>query len=245
MIDVVDYVSYLNLFFAVITMEKLSLDIAGEITLNESPGSSLKKWREIFGITQTELANFLKVTPSTISDYEGNRRKSPGVCVIRRFVNAIIEIDRQRGGWVTKKFKTEKVSDAYELHDFSSPMDAWEFVKRIDGKVLTNEDMMKKAKIYAFTIVDSMKAILDLPANEFIKIYGSTTERALIFTNVSMGRSPMVAIRVTELKPSIVVLHNVSELDKVAKRLSEVERVPLITTLLPVDEIKKRLTEKK
>jgi putative transcriptional regulator len=84
-----------------------------------------------------------------------------------------------------------------------------------------------------------------LPANEFIKIYGSTTERALIFTNVSMGRSPMVAIRVTELKPSIAVLHNTTEVDKVAKRISEIERVPLVTTLLSVDEIKKRLSEKK
>ena len=226
-------------------MEKLALDIAGEITLSENPGSSLKKWREIFGITQTDLANFMSVTPSTISDYEGNRRKSPGTSVIRRFVNSIIEIDRQRGGWVIKKFRTEKTSDAYELHDFSEPMEANDFIKRIEGKVITNEEILKKTKVYAYTLVDSMRAILDLPANEFIKIYGSTTERALIFTNVSMGRSPMVAIRVTELKPSIAVLHNTTEVDKVAKRISEIERIPLVTTLLSVDEIKKKLSEKK
>ncbi len=103
--------------------------------------------------------------------------------------------------------------------------------------------MLKNKRVYSTTIVDSMRAILELPANEFIKIYGSTTERALIFTNVTMGRSPMVAIRVTELKPSVVVLHNVVEVDKIAKKISEVEKVPLVSTLLPIDEIKKRIKE--
>ena len=37
-------------------MEKLSVTIAGEITLSKDPGGSMKKWREIFGISQTELA---------------------------------------------------------------------------------------------------------------------------------------------------------------------------------------------
>ncbi|MFH0986578.1 MAG: transcriptional regulator, partial [Candidatus Micrarchaeota archaeon] len=79
------------------------------------------------------------------------------------------------------------------------------------------------------------------PADEFIKIYGTTTERALIFDQVSMGRSPMVAIRVTKLKPSIVILHNVSEVDKVALKIAEVENIPLATTALSIEEIKKRV----
>ena len=40
---------------------------------------------------------------------------------------------------------------------------------------------------------------------DLVKAYGMTTDRALIFTNVSSGRSPMVAIKVTNLKPSLVV----------------------------------------
>ena len=59
-------------------MEQLAVTIAGEITLSKDPGGSMKKWREIFGISQTELADYLKVSSSTISDYEGGRRKSPG-----------------------------------------------------------------------------------------------------------------------------------------------------------------------
>ena len=50
-------------------MEKMKHEIAGEITLSATPGSTMKKWREIFAITQAELAGVLKISPSTISDY--------------------------------------------------------------------------------------------------------------------------------------------------------------------------------
>jgi len=223
-------------------MDKLALSIAGEITLSENSGSSLKKWREIFGVTQTELAEYLHVTPSTISDYEASRRRSPGISVIKRFVNAIIEIDRQKGGWVAKKFRTKAETEAYQVIDLPKHMTTYDFCKNIEANIITNKGVVKKTRVYSATIVDSMKAILELPASEFIKIYGSTTERALIFTDVTMGRSPMVAIRVTELKPSVVVLHNVAEVDKIAKKISEVEKVPIATTLLPLDEVKKRIT---
>ena len=74
-------------------VEKLSNTIAGEICLSKDPGGSMKKWREIFGITQTELADKLHITSSTISDYEGGRRKSPGIVVVARFVQTLVEID--------------------------------------------------------------------------------------------------------------------------------------------------------
>jgi len=222
-------------------MDELSLKIAGEITLSQSPGSSLKKWREIFGITQTELANYLKVTPSTISDYEGNRRKSPGIGIIKRFVDAICELDKQKGGWIVKKLQTPERTEVYQLFDFEAAQSAVDFVKKIEGKIITNEEILKGKRLFGYTIVDSLRAILELPADEFIKIYGTTTERALIFTNVSMGRSPMVAIKVTKLKPNIVVMHNLPDVDKLAIKISEIEKIPLVTTALPIDEIKKRL----
>ena len=84
-------------------MDSLRQQIAGEITLAKNPGFAIKKWREIFGITQTELAEYLGITPSTISDYESNRRKSPGIGVIQRFINALIELDKRKGGNITKK----------------------------------------------------------------------------------------------------------------------------------------------
>ena len=38
----------------------LSEKIAGDITLSPKPGQTIRKWREIFDISQSELARFLK-----------------------------------------------------------------------------------------------------------------------------------------------------------------------------------------
>lgn len=224
-------------------MNELEFRIAGEIALSQSPGASMKKWREIFGISQTELAENLKITPSTISDYEASRRKSPGTRVIKRFVNALCEIDSKKGGWTLKKLVLPEKTDVYQLFEFLQPQKSSSFIKKIEGKVIANEEVLKDSKIYGCTLIDSLRAILELPADEFIKIYGATTERALIFTNVSMGRSPMIAIRVTKLKPTFVVFHNVGEVDKLAVKIAELERIPLVTTNLPIDEIKNKIQQ--
>ena len=36
-------------------MDNLQERIAGEITLSETPGGTMKKWRELFGISQVDL----------------------------------------------------------------------------------------------------------------------------------------------------------------------------------------------
>ena len=47
-----------------IHMSKLSVAMAGEITLSKEPGKSMRKWREIFGVTQIELAEHLGISSS-------------------------------------------------------------------------------------------------------------------------------------------------------------------------------------
>ncbi|MFG1530708.1 MAG: transcriptional regulator, partial [Thermoplasmata archaeon] len=68
-----------------------------------------------------------------------------------------------------------------------------------------------------------------------------TTQRALIFSQVKYGRSPMVAIRAHPLKPSAVIFSDPGRVDPLAVRLSEVERIPLLTTSLHPAEILTRL----
>lgn len=82
--------------------------------------------------------------------------------------------------------------------------------------------------IYGYTIIDSVKAILALSGADFYQIFGSTTERALIFTNVSVGRSPMVAVRVHPLKPRLVIIQGPREIDTLAVQLAQVEHMPLV-----------------
>ncbi|MEF8822386.1 MAG: helix-turn-helix domain-containing protein, partial [Halovenus sp.] len=78
--------------------EKLAEKIAGEITLSDNPGATLRKWRTDFEIAQTDLAERLSVSPSVVSDYESGRRDNPGIGIVRRAVDALLDIDERRGG---------------------------------------------------------------------------------------------------------------------------------------------------
>ena len=226
-------------------MEKIKNEMAGEITLSPTPGSTMKKWREIFAITQVELAGLLKISPSTISDYEGNRRLSPGSGVIKRFVNALFEIDTERGSPILSKMQegVEKGSQYFELHEFATSISAVDFQKMLNGTVIANEDLMKVKKLYGYTLMESLKIILEMPYNQFPKLYGSMSERAFIFTQVSTGRSPMVVIRVTPMKPSLVVLHGIKEVDPLAIKIAEREKIPVIATNMDIEKMKEVLNK--
>ena len=84
--------------------EKLAKDIIGEIVLSENSENVIKKWRSIFKISQKKLANELSITPSVVSDYESGRRKSPGIKVIRKYIEALLKIDTERGGNIVRSF---------------------------------------------------------------------------------------------------------------------------------------------
>jgi len=231
-------------------MEKLSVTIAGEITLSKDPGGSMKKWREIFGISQTELAEELRVSSSTISDYEGGRRKSPGIGVINRFVTTLLLIDKNRGGKITRQLKKDfgPSEDAFDCHEFSAAVKAKEFVERIGGKCIANPGKLKEAAVYGYTVIDSLKVILEVPVHEYMQLYGRTPDRALIFTKVENGRSPMIAVKIgrfsTDMKPSMVVLHgpkNPDKVDAIAIKIAESERIPLVVSTEPVEKIREAL----
>jgi putative transcriptional regulator len=71
--------------------------IAGEIVLSSEPGKTLRKWRQVFGVSQKELAAEMGISHSVVSDYEGGRRRSPTIATVRRVVEALISIDKSRG----------------------------------------------------------------------------------------------------------------------------------------------------
>ncbi|MEM4662631.1 MAG: helix-turn-helix domain-containing protein [Candidatus Diapherotrites archaeon] len=233
-------------------MEKLAITMAGEIALSNDPGGSMKKWREIFGITQIELSEHLKVSPSTISDYEGGRRKSPGIGVIRRFVNALIEIDTRRGSRVIRQLLKDfdPGEDAFDTHEFVSAISAADFAKLIKAECIVHEARLKDTMIYGYTVVDSLKVITEVPVHEYMHLYGRTPQRALIFQKVSNGRSPMIAVKIgrfsTDMKPSVVVLHgpeSPEKVDDIAKKIAESELIPLLVCNTPINEIKQALKE--
>ena len=220
--------------------------MAGEICLSKEPGGAMKKWREIFGISQTELAEFLKVSSSTISDYEGGRRKSPGINVVSRFVEALIRIDKNKGSPIIKQLEKDfkPKEEAFDTHEFYAAMQSDKFIKKLEATCVANPSKLKDSKIYGYTIVDSLKVILDVPVHEYMQIYGKTPERALIFKHVENGRSPLIAVKIgrfsTEMKPAMVILHGdlkPSKVDPVAIKIAESEKIPLLVTSKPIGEI--------
>lgn len=224
-------------------MDKLAVTMAGEITLSKDPGGSMKKWREIFGISQTELANFLKVSSSTISDYEGGRRKSPGIVVVARLVEALIKVDEQRGGKIRKQLEKDFTpkEEVFDTHEFFAAVKGTDFAEKIQAKAVANNARLAETQIYGFTVIDSLKVILDVPVHEYMHLYGKTPDRALIFQGVENGRSPMIAVKIgrfsTDMKPSIVVLHGIDKVDALAIKIAESEKIPLLTTKMPLEQI--------
>jgi putative transcriptional regulator len=213
--------------------ERIARDIVGEIVLSESPERILKKWRNIFNFSQKKLAGYLGITSSVISDYESGRRKSPGINVIKKYVNALIELDSRKGGKVIKSFtqsllQIPEISKAViDIREFSSGVDIYNFCKGINAEMLTKKAGKAEREIYGYTVIDSVKAISELSFNQLIGLYGMTTQRALVFTGVTTGRTPMVAIKLTNLQPGLVILHGIEKVDEVAKNIAEAENIPL------------------
>jgi putative transcriptional regulator len=225
-------------------MDQLKVKIAGEIALSPNPGAAMKKWREVFSVSQSELSNFLKISPSTISDYESNRRKSPGIGVIKRFVNSLFDIDIKKGGdFVKRLVESEPEQKFFEALDFEKSISAEEFRKAINGVCVACPEKLEEMQIFGCTIIDSIKVILELPYESFVKIYSTTSQRALLFTGTTTGRSPMVAVRIAPIKPAMVVLHELpsDKVDKLAVKIAESEGIPLLVTKLSLEEVKKGL----
>ncbi len=227
---------------------QLAEKMAGEITLSDSPGKALKKWRMSFNIAQGVLAERLGVSPSVISDYESGRRKSPGTAVVGKIVDTLIAIDEDQGGKSIKKFSRILYADfedgevIYDLHEYASPVPLGDFAEVIEGHLIAGS--IDQA-LFGYTVLNSLNAILQLSSNEFNRIYGWSTERALIFVEVSNGKSPMVAIRVTPFKPRCVVLQGIApeQVHPLVPRLAEKDRISVLCTSLGVESIIKALRE--
>jgi putative transcriptional regulator len=216
--------------------------IAGEVVLSPHPGRTLRKWREDFGISQRDLARHLETVPSVISDYESERRMSPGAAFIRRYVDGLLAVDADHGGKVGQRLGLHPHSEGIlGMREFTVAIPLKALADRLGARPVSRVDLHRD--IHGFTVLDAPRAILSIDASRFVEVYGWTTQRALIFSNVKYGRSPMVAIRAHPLKPAAVVFANPGRIDPLAVRLSEVENIPLLTTSLAAPAVLERLEE--
>lgn len=215
--------------------------IAGEICLSVEPGRTIRKWREQFVISQQDLSKHLGVSPSVISDYEAGRRRSPGIVTIRKIVDAFLEIDEKTGANVLKQYSLAGKTDSIiSIKEFSAEILAPELIESIKGDNLTPAIPLD-THIHGYTVIDSVRAITTLSSFDYLKIYGWSSQRALVFTGVRFGRSPMIAIRAHPLKPALVVYQKPEQVDELAIRLAELEGIPLIRTSLAIGDLVDRL----
>lgn len=221
-------------------IREIASKIAGEIIISDNPGLEMRKWREKFNVTQVELASIMNVSASVISDYESGRRKSPGARFIRKFVKSLIMKDLERGGIVLSGLRrillgSDLLREAVlDMREFSIPISISRFCEAIDADLIVGQSYAA-TPLLGYTVVDSIKLVLDVPSYDYVKLYGATTQRAAIFTRVAYGRSPMVAVKSMQagmggLRPALVVLHGVKKVDELGLEIAKRENIPLAVT---------------
>jgi putative transcriptional regulator len=215
--------------------------IAGEITLSDDPGATLRKWRTDFEVTQTQLADRLDVSSSVVSDYESGRRESPGIALVSRLVDALLDIDERRGGDHIRQY-TRVLSAGFDsdvvldLQEYPAAVGLDDLYDAVGGtEVVAGE----RDSVTGHTVIDSIEAIRRLRADEFYRLYGQSTSRVLVFTNVSRGEGPGIALRVVNPTPNAVLLHGLSEDDlwEHAPGLAQQDGYSLAVTETPIDEL--------
>ena len=218
--------------------EVLARRIAGEIILSSIPGSTMRKWRELFAVSQITLSETMGLLSSgVISDYESGRRKSPGAKFIRRFVLSLLHIDEAKGSRFIREFAklTSSPSMAIvDLREFPIPVRVEYLCRAIGGEIVAGKDKYVK-EVNGYTVIDSTKAVEAYSGLEYSQLFGATTDRALVFTNIEAGSLPMMIVRVSSLKPRIIVFHK-TQPDAEAIRIAEYEQIPLIYSTAPTLE---------
>jgi putative transcriptional regulator len=219
--------------------EVLARRIAGEIIFSSKPGATMRRWRELFAVSQASLSERMMLSSSAVvSDYESGRRKSPGAKFIRRFVLALLQIDEEKGSRFIREFAkltSSPTMAVMDLREFPIPVRVEYLCKAINGAVVAGGEKYVK-EVNGYTVVDARKAVEALSGLEYAQLFGATTERALVFTNVESPALAMMMVRVSHLKPRVVVFHRVKP-DMEAVKLAEYEQVPIVYSESPSVEL--------
>lgn len=74
-------------------------------------------------------------------------------------------------------------------------------------------------------------------------LYGQSTNRVLVFTNVTRGEGVGIALRVLNPTPNAVILHGLEEdeLWEHAQQLARIDGYALATTTVPLEDLLERL----
>ncbi len=225
--------------------ERLAEKLASEIVLSKNPSQTFRSWREQFAVSQQDLASQIGVSPSQLSDYEKGRRKNPSLNLMKKVIAGLISLDEIRGAPTIKKYSMDLQDEAIiDIAEFTVGINPSVLIEVIEGKLQMEHEESEnyiRRPIMGYTLIDSILGVLRFSSMDYMKVYGRSTERALLFTKVAYGRSPMIAVRSHPIKPAMVIYIKPDKVDRLAIRLASLERIPLVTTELDVEELSRRL----
>ncbi|MFX0209238.1 MAG: hypothetical protein ACFFDT_24855 [Candidatus Hodarchaeota archaeon] len=169
--------------------------MVGEVVLSENTGNCLRRLRVLLGITQMEVSAHLNIASSVISDYEANRRKSPGILWIRNFIRALIELEETKGfptlsiltPLIEKMGTIEPIITAIQ---FPNPFSLMKFCKAVDATIRfpIKDNYEPETYILGFLVVDGRKLLERCSSNIKGNLMEVVSNIAIIFENTQTGR---------------------------------------------------------
>ena len=121
-------------------MQKQLTRRIAEKLVSESPGETMRKWREIFHLSQKEFATS-RSKASVVCDFEKGRRASPGIGTVRRFVEAMVDYDSAHGGKVVNSMSERRKNEAIvDIKEFTSGMAIESMLETIEGEIIAGKE---------------------------------------------------------------------------------------------------------
>jgi len=133
-------------------------------------------------------------------------------------------------------FESDIVSD---LREYPTALDLETFYDAFEATEVVRGD---RDRINGHTVINSIQAITRLSSEEFYRLYGQSTNRALVFTGVTRGESPLVAMRVVNPTPNAVVLHGLDE-DELWEHASDLARIDGFSLAVTTTELEDALEQ--
>ncbi len=223
--------------------------MAADIVLSDDTGNCLRKWLNLLNITQTEISEHLSISSSVISDYLGNRRKSPGILWIRNYINALIELEEASGlstlavlAPLIERIGT--IDPIITAMQFSAPISLISFSKALEATIVfpTKEEYDLETYILGVLGVNARK-ILEIRSSDLKgNLLETTSKTAIIFANTQTGRGIFSFLPINDpIQTPIWVFPekriNLSVIKASVKRLQKAKAVILISKLNSVEKM--------
>lgn len=227
--------------------------ILGDIAANENYGLVMKKWRDLFNLTQSTIARELDIKQSVISDYENNRRKSPGIQFLRKYTKAIIKLgkedNREQYNKLINRFNIKYGSKGLVEGDFDKKLSIKQVLDLLNATQILSIKTSPEFTNYIFFSDNISSIITEEPSYKLLKGLKTKDKRVFIFSNVKTGRVPLIALKIlTKLNkiqmPKLVVFQTEKfKLSSFTRKLAKKNNISIALTNMSNERIKESLNE--